>query len=413
MRLFVLALPWVAFGASLPQHPNACINAHSLLQKTPRSSNGTRADGILLEETEEKEEQLLTRRDARKNSARAIGGPIFDTTSTTSKISPSTSHLVTSENLLSSQVQWRIFGVLGVCGVCVLISTLSSCQLAHEHVCKGQEISGHVIPIKRALDVAWAILAIPFFGACALFSLLTPETVLLWRFLLSLVMAFVMLGMPIIYEDAVGGRDHLIDSIEKYSGEPLELYSHAPCCCLSMILKPKIPEILDIRKLKLGVVQFCLVQPLLTFIELFLSIEALNHVRFFATYFDWRAPWLTLLKMCSTLVAMSCCAGFANICESTGGHAEKGNLHDKRAYAQSFLWSLNLFPNLMQGCVSYFLHDVVLANGLKMTPQDQTLWATQAIVCMCTVYISRTASKAFPVDDPTLYPEGRHCEEVL
>lgn len=420
MHLCLLALPWVAFSASLPQQPNACINAHSLLQKVPGSLNSTRLEAILLEEEHVNEERFLTRHeqlDTRRNSARLTGGIMLNVRNTTSDMSPSMGdkpELLNSENLFSSPVPWRILAILGLCGFCVIISTLSSCQLAHQHFCKGQDISGNAIPIKRAVDIVAAIWAIPFFGICAVFSLLTPESVLLWRFLLSLVMASVMMAMPRIYEDAIGGTDRLIHSIEKYSGEPLALYSSAPCCCMSMIFKPKAPELLDIRKLKLGVLQFCLVQPLLAFVELFLSVEALHHVSFFAVYFNWRAPWLTLVKVSSNLVAMSCCAGFANLCESMDGHVGKGNLLEKRSYVQSFLLSLNLFPALMQGCVSYFLHDVALSNGARMKPQDQTLWATQAIVCVCTVYISRTASKAFPTDDATLYPEGMHRrEEVL
>jgi len=138
-----------------------------------------------------------------------------------------------------------------------------------------------------------------------------------------------------------------------------------------------------------------------------LSIEQLHDVSY-ASELAWRKPVMTVIKVLSNLVAMSSCTGFATLCEMADpdDQVEKGNLAGKRAYVQSFLQGLNLFPTLLHGLLSYFLHDITFHDGKVMPPTDQTLWATTGAICIASLYMAKTAYKAFPQDDPTLYPEG-------
>jgi len=261
-----------------------------------------------------------------------------------------------------------------------------------------------MIPIEQSINIVVAIMAIPIFGMVALFALLTPESSLLWQFLLSLVVSAVMLKLPRIYVVAIGGVEKLVTDVQNYCGGPLKLYGNAPLCCIAPCAQPKVPELSDIRKLRLGVLQFCVLQPMISFIQLFLAFELLHDVGF-ADALSWRRPYLTALKVISNLIAMSSCAGFATLCEmvDTQDKVEAGNLAAKRIYVQSFLLGLNLIPHLMHGLLAYFLHDVTLHNGVRWQSEDQAVWTTAAVVCMASLLVTRAATKAFPMDDRALY----------
>jgi len=315
--------------------------------------------------------------------------------------------VVTSEDLFTPPVPRAILGILVLCVTCVVISIVSSCRLAKRHFVKGQEISGSTIPTTRSVHVAKGILAIPLFSLFAVFGLLTPEAAPLWMFMLGMVTSHVMRKLPDIYVDAVGGTQKLVTDISAYASEPLKLYGNPPLCCILKCAPPKIPVPLDIRKLKMGIFQFCAIQPLLLFVELFLSIEMLHHVSY-ASGFAWRKPLMTVIKVLSNLVAMSSCSGYATLCEmaNRNDQVEEGALAGKQSFVQSFIMGTNLFPALFHGLLSYFLHDITLHNGKVMKPDDQTLWATSGMICIASVYLAKSAYKAFPQDDPTLYPEG-------
>jgi len=197
-----------------------------------------------------------------------------------------------------------------------------------------------------------------------------------------------------------------VAGVNRYSSEPLKLYGNPPLCCIVPCTKPKMPRPVDIRKLKIGVFQFCAIQPFLTFVELFLSIEAFYHVGF-AKDFGWRFPYMTLAQVLSNFVAMSSCTGLARLCEMVNrtDNVHEGSLTGKRAFVQSFLWGMHLIPTIMSGLLAYCLHDVTLHNGVKMEPKDQSLWAVSAVVCIASIYMTRAAFRAFSTDDPSLYPE--------
>lgn len=260
-----------------------------------------------------------------------------------------------------------------------------------------------MIPLTRSVQIANAVMAVPLFAVLSVFSLLTPESVLLWQFVLALVMSQVMMKMPQIYIDAVGGREKLVNDIQTYGGAPLKLYGNPPMCCVCKA--PKQPELVDIWKLKFGILQFCAIQPILAFIELFLSIENTDHVAW-AEDFGWRTSVFTWVKLLSNFQAMSSCTGLATLCEMADlkDNVEEGSLNEKRVFVQSFLWGLGLIPNLCHGLLTRFLHGATLHNGVKMEGKDQTIWAVSAVTCIATLYIVKASKKAFPVDDQTLYP---------
>lgn len=300
-----------------------------------------------------------------------------------------------------------IVGVLVVSLLCVLLSIAFSLKLTGAHLRKGQELSGNIIPLKRSVDIAQTIMAIPIFSLISCFMLLTPESASLWHFLLTVVISSVMAKLPLFYIDSVG-FGVLIQHIQQYQGEPLRLYGNKPLCCIRPCSKVKKPELSDIRNLKIGVYQFGVIQPFIAFVEVFLAVESAANIHW-VDILSGRKLWLTILKIGSNLVAMSSIAGLATLCESTHPNDKEACLRmsSKRSYAQSFLLGMNLIPALMHGVVAYFLHNVTLSTGRKMSSQDQTLWSTAAMVCIASVFISRTAYKSFPVDEDALYAEDK------
>jgi len=201
-----------------------------------------------------------------------------------------------------------------------------------------------------------------------------------------------------------------VRDIQNWRGdEPLKLYGNAPMCCVSVIKKPKTPELIDIRNLKIGILQFCAIQPFIAFVELFFGIESLEHVGM-SHFFAWRGPLLAAMKILSNLQAMSSCAGLATLCEMADltDNVEEGSLKGKKGFVQSFLWGLGLIPNIFHGLLAYVLSDVTLGNGVKMGPHALTTWTVAAIICIASVYMTKAAYKAFPLDDHTLYPDALH-----
>lgn len=275
-------------------------------------------------------------------------------------------------------------------------------------------MSGSIVPAQRTIPICHLILSVPLFVVFGALELLTPEAMLLWTFLLSLVTSNVMMKMPTIFVDAVGGSDKLIKDIRNYAGDPLKLYGNPPLCCIAPCAPPKRPVERDIRTLRIGIYQFCFIQPILTFIELFLSLEQLHHVAFVAD-FAGRERWLRGTKVLSNLVAMSACTGLAKLCESAdpNDNVEDGHLVAKRIYVQGFLWGLNLIPALTHGLLQHFSSHVTLSNGSQMAPADQARCTTAAVVCLASAYVTRAAFKAFPVDDRSLYPNDELNQPFL
>eukprot|EP00931_Biecheleriopsis_adriatica_P038068 TRINITY_DN21831_c0_g1_i2.p1 TRINITY_DN21831_c0_g1~~TRINITY_DN21831_c0_g1_i2.p1 ORF type:complete len:176 (+),score=28.87 TRINITY_DN21831_c0_g1_i2:269-796(+) len=175
-----------------------------------------------------------------------------------------------------------------------------------------------------------------------------------------------------------------------------------------------MPELADIRKLRLGILQFVIVQPILAFIELFLSWEAMKQVHFEGV-FEGRKPYMAVVKICSNLTAMSSCAGLALLCEMAdpNDEVEAGALIGKRSYVQRFLWGLNLIPAVLHGFLEYFLEDITLANGTILDPRAQANLSTAAVVCLGSAFVARGAAQAFKVDDPTLYPHHDLKEPLI
>lgn len=317
---------------------------------------------------------------------------------------------VASEKLLTSPMELWVVVVFIVCGVCAGGSFLSALTLAIRHAKAGRKITGSVTPSSRSVLYIDMVASIPVFACFSLFALLTVELAPVWHFLLTLVLAATFRKVPTTFLNLVGGavRMQLLlnERIKDGMNGPVHLYGLPPCCCARLCIKPKPIQATEFPKLRLGVIQFCVLQPLLSLVDLVVQMEYLMGASF-VTWISRQRALMVILKLLSNFACQSSCKGLALLIETLNPTSAK-NLHlsSKLSYCRTFLFGLNLLPMLMGLLVNstVTLEAYSLRNGFKMSEIEIGNMVHSITTCLATLVCTKFAWKAFPVDK-VHYPE--------
>jgi len=317
--------------------------------------------------------------------------------------------MVTSEKLLQPPIDLRLHVVLLLCLLAAAVSIISSFRLMWLHLRAGQRVTGTVTPAQRTSDVIKLLAAPPMFAITVLCAILFVESAPLWRFLMTLILVHVMKGVPHLFVSVAQGPVHLQMLIRKYAEsikKPVRLYGGAPLCCLMPFFQETVPKAMDLPRLNSGIWQFCILQPILAFIELFIASERAAGAHFLGLFAD-RAPLLMVIKVISNLVANSQCRGLATLVTAVVPGGGGLQFQGKQRYTQVFLWGMNLLPALLHASLAglFGVPDTMqLKNGHTLHPHEVSGLLTFVVVCFATLFGAHTAWQAFPVDDK-LYPE--------
>lgn len=155
---------------------------------------------------------------------------------------------------------------------------------------------------------------------------------------------------------------------------------------------------IDFPRLKLGVWQLCLIIPLLSMFELVIAEEVIMGAHF-VKHIEGAVRVTKILKVASQLYCMSSCKGLAELVSSLIGHPEvKAALAQKRLYCQSYLFSLNLFPTVLDSLMIWKWGSMTLSNNERLTKLEMGNFVTSVIVCTASICVNCVAWRAFPLE---------------
>lgn len=315
---------------------------------------------------------------------------------------------VTSEKIFDGDVtkmDWRVLGMLAIAIVCMVVAIVFSLKLIIRQMDAGTRITGTLSPDQRASDAISLIAGIPALAILAMSSVIFLELAPVWKLLEVLVLAGNFMKIPNLLLGACGGPVRLQLYMRQPSNtEEVAIYAQAPCCCWKKCFPPKVPQPKDVPFLKYLIYQYCLVQPVLALIELFVAMET-SLGGHFQSVINLKARGFTIPKTISQLTCISACHGLAMLVDSVNPN-NKGStvLMAKSAYCQSYIMCLNLIPNLLSGLIVSHWGSHKTGNGVVLNQWEISALAESVCICIGTLIVTMKAYKAFPID-PYTYPE--------
>lgn len=313
---------------------------------------------------------------------------------------------VASEKLFQWPLDKRYAAVLVICSVCTMWSMISGLKLAMRHLDAGQKATGTLAPNIRASQFAAFALSIPAFALTSFLSVVFVELAPVWYLLQVIIIALNFWRLPEVALMIVGGRQRLQLLIQEGAMRlPVQIYATPPCCCFRLCCGPKAPQAYDVPRLRLGIVQLSILQPLFGLSRLVFELETLMEASWVGS-FSQREVVEKILRIVSQLVCASSCSGLFNLCRAYNERAEhEMGLGKILQYCQVYLMGLFLVPVVLESVILKVWGSRQLGGtDLTLTDSEIKAFASSLAVCLVAPLINHLAWGAFPVDRAH-YPE--------
>lgn len=334
---------------------------------------------------------------------------------------------MTSEKLWRHPIDVRYLTLLSICFLCFLLSSCAGLQLVVRHLWAGQKVTGVLSPSAKAMESMQLVGAIPAFALIGLVSVVLVELSPIWHLLECVIVASNFSLMPLTIIQHAGGRvrlqllirESMVGHAESGSlspsrvKEPLQLYGLPPCCCFRRWCPPKMPQPRDLPKLRLGIFQFCVLQPLFALIDVLSLEESLmgSTLRVWNGSIRESQYLIHVLRIISQLTCMSCCRGLAALVAAFNKRPEKAaSLKRMVFYCQTYVMGIGLLPTLLSASILYMWGPMLLSNGEHLSGVEASVFAHAFVVCVSTLIITKASRQAFPVDRDH-YPEAFPADE--
>lgn len=304
---------------------------------------------------------------------------------------------VTSDKLFAPPMDTRYLLVLYLCGGCALLSFLSAVRLVLRHLRTGRARTGLLTPDEQAAEAMAFALSIPVFAGLSFLAVVLVELAEVWTFFQTLILAQNFARIPECFTRGNLGMQRLHHLLRSQELPAVRVYGHAPCCCLRAVWKESTPRPDDFPRLKLGIWQMCVIVPLFEFLDVIVAEEVyLGSVWVRSMPLPWM-KYRQIAKVVSQLYCVSCCKGLAELVTALeDSPEEKRVLGKKLLYCQSYVWGMNLIPNLLWGCSLKFWGTEQLLNEAALTHLEMSNFITHACTCVATVVVTAAAWRAFP-----------------
>lgn len=211
-----------------------------------------------------------------------------------------------------------------------------------------------------------------------------------------------------MFVQVAGGRLQLQRDMQNVSeGCRLDVFTQGPFTCLRRFVPSKAPDMQDVNELQWGVAILCVALPVLSFIEMFCSLEAtlaISPASAAKPYLAISAPgvatFVRIMEVTLILMGMSALRGLQILVQTVNPKdTDTMSTTLKQIYCQTFLAGLRLLPILCH------LWQCVWGGEAPVVDSHNADLVRSIIVCAFSMVCTGIALKAFPADD-SHYPKN-------